>query len=143
MKLLKDMVIDFCLFSLIEGYIYCYFFEKVGGFKKFRWYEIFILSAGNCFISQIFPPLIYQIMMILWMSIYLFKLNKNKKCFLYPICAVTFMLIIEMNIFFIYEYFFKIDLSSININDLFFNSIILKTIEFILIKIYYNYKRRK
>ena len=56
MELLKSIVIDFVLFSGIEGFIFCLFFEKIGGCRKFKWYEWLILSLGNCLISQLLPP---------------------------------------------------------------------------------------
>ena len=66
MELFKSILMDFCLFSLIEGFIYCYFFTNIGNLNHFNLKEIIIISIGNCIISQIFPPLFYQFIMILW-----------------------------------------------------------------------------
>lgn len=137
MGLLGNIIRDFCLFSLVEGYIYCYFFEKIGGFKKFKWYEIFVLSVGNCFISQVFPPLIYQIMMILWMGIYLLKKRDIKffKSVFYSLMVVSILLIIEMNICMMYELLLDIEFNKINKYILFVIMIPMRIIEVITINI--------
>lgn len=137
MGLLKDLFIDFCLFSLVEGFIFCLFFEKIGGCKRFKWYEVFILSFGNCIISQIFPPLIYQIVMTIFMSeIIYFTKNKNQiKCFKIVILAMIFMLITEMTFAMFYEFIFKFELFFIKYYKLFLNMIILRIIQLFLIKI--------
>ena len=135
MELLKDIIIDFCLFSLIEGWIYCLFFEKICRCKHFKWYQILILSFGNCIISQIFPPLIFQLFMALWMFLFLYVLNKNKRCFIYPLIFIIIMLMIEMNGCLLYELFFNIDFSIINKYQAFIINIPLKFLEIILINI--------
>ena len=61
--MLREIVTDFVLFSGIEGFISCLFFEKIGGCRKFKWYEWLILSLGNCVISASFSPVIFQIFM--------------------------------------------------------------------------------
>lgn len=76
MELLKSIVVDFVLFSSIEGFIFCLFFEKIGKCRKFKWYEWLLLSIGNCVISQVFPPTIYQIICVIWLCFILYKTNK-------------------------------------------------------------------
>lgn len=78
-EFLKDVAIDFALFSGIEGLIFCLFFIKVGNYRKFTFAEWLILSAGNCIINQALPPVIYQIVMILWMSMFLFFISGKEK----------------------------------------------------------------
>ena len=39
MELLKNIIVDFCLFSLIEGWILTQFYEKICNCRKFKWYE--------------------------------------------------------------------------------------------------------
>ena len=53
LEFIKGCVIDFVLFSGIEGFIFCLFFEKIGGCRKFKWYEIVGLSIINCLISNL------------------------------------------------------------------------------------------
>ena len=137
MELLKSIIIDFCLFSLIEGYIFCLFFEKIGGCKKFKWWQILILAFGNCIISQIFPPIIYQLLMILWMSVVLLIITKNQNNLKYAFYSMIFILIVEMNICFLYEYIINIDFSKLTNFRLFIINIPLKIIEMVIIEIFF------
>ena len=75
--MLREMIINFMLFSGIEGFIFCLFFEKVGECRRFKWYEWLLLSMGNCLISKILPPTIYQCVCIIWMAFLLKEFNKN------------------------------------------------------------------
>ena len=114
--MLREIVTDFVLFSGIEGFIFCLFFEKVGGCRKFKWYEWLILSIGNCLISQLLPPLLYQFVCIIWICSFLHIsnnlsiLNGLKLSFK----SVVFFLIFEMIFAMIYEYIIKIDLFQYN-----------------------------
>lgn len=141
MELVKDVVVDFCLFSLIEGFIYCYFFNVVGKLGKFKIKEILILSIGNCLISQIFPPVFYQIIMMLWMGILLNKFKKIKLIdgIKFGFYVMIYQLIIEMLFAMFYDIILNIDLFKITKLKLSINMFILRFIEIILI---YNYKRR-
>lgn len=108
MELLKSIVIDFVLFSSIEGFIFCLFFEKIGGCRKFKWYEWLILSVGNCMISQVFPPTIYQAICIIWIILFLCITNKLKVVkslklsilgfFFFVVIEVLYSIIIELTI---------------------------------------------
>ena len=77
--LLKDIIIDFILFSGIEGLIFCLFFRKIFNCKKFKPYQWFLIAFGNCIISKVLPPVVYQLFMIIWIAfiLYIFKFNKN------------------------------------------------------------------
>lgn len=138
MELVKDVVVDFCLFSLIEGFIFCLFFEKIGGCRKFKWYEVLILSIGNCIISQVFPPIIYQIIAIFYMSILLnlLKIEKIFKCLKIVITSMILMMIIEMIFAMIYEVLFKIDFVHCNDYLLFLFVIPIRVVEILLINIF-------
>ena len=138
MELVKDVVMDFCLFSLIEGFIYCYFFNVVGKLEKFKIKEILILSIGNCLISQIFPPVIYQMIMILWMGILLNKFKKIKlidgiKIGLY---GMIFTMIIEMSFSIVIELISGFNFINIKFIYSYIIFILLKIFEIILIKIF-------
>lgn len=39
MEMIKDIIIDFVLFSGIEGFIVCIFFQNIGKCRKFKWHE--------------------------------------------------------------------------------------------------------
>lgn len=136
MELVKDVVVDFCLFSLIEGFIYCYFFNVVSKLGKFKIKEILILSIGNCLISQIFPPVIYQVIMILWMG---FVLNKFKNIKIangikIALSVMIYQLIIEMIIYGFYDFCFGIDLNITNKILLFIYMIPMRFFEIFIIK---------
>ena len=111
MELVKDIVVDFCLFSLIEGFIFCLFFDKIGGCKKFKWYETLILSIGNCIISQVFPPVVYQIIVLFYMSFIIKIFDKQYNVIYYikiVFFSIIFMLIFEVGIFILYDIFFNL-----------------------------------
>ena len=96
---LKDILIDFVLFSAIEGFIFCLFFTKVCDCKKFKFYQWLLLSFINCLISKLFPPVIYQAIMILWMSILLYNINgkdKYKYCFISSSVSLGMFLVTEI-----------------------------------------------
>lgn len=90
MNLFINIIIDFILFSGIEGFIFCLFFEKIGKCRRFKWYEWLILSIGNCLISQLFPPVIYQVICIAWMIIFMY-LTSNMRITKIITLAVSFM----------------------------------------------------
>lgn len=137
MEVVKDILMDFILFSLIEAFIFCLFFEKVGGCRKAEWVEDIIpLAITNCLYSQILPPLIYQfISMITMILILKFRHNMYlRKSFMIVFLSITLMLIIEMfyNIFIIL--FFDKDCFNINLFQLFLFIIPIKIIEIMILK---------
>lgn len=111
LEFIKDCIIDFVLFSGIEGYIFCLFFEKICNCKRFKCLDWFVLSLGNCLISKIFPPLLYQIVMMMWMAFVLIIKSKDIKVkyLKYSFLSMFFMMIIEMIFAMIYENCFGID----------------------------------
>ena len=152
MELLKSIVIDFVLFSGIEGFIFCLFFEKIGKCRKFKWYEWLILSLGNCIISKLFPPTIYQVICIVWMSIILYELNNKivsvKKYLILSLFSVTFFFVYEVIYSVLILYTLKFDslVDNLNFNEnikLFIIMIPIRIIEIISILLYNKMKRRK
>lgn len=77
MEMIKDIIVDFVLFSGIEGILYAMFYNKVCYCQKFNIFEIIIMSMGNCLISCIILPIFYQILMIVWMSFCLLLKERN------------------------------------------------------------------
>ena len=134
--MLREMVIDFVLFSGIEGFIFCLFFEKVGECRKFKWYEWLILSIGNCLISQLLPPLLYQFVCIIWICSFLHIsnnlsiLNGLKLSFK----SVIFFLIFEMVFAMLYELILDIDFTNIDDLKLFASMIPVRIIEILFIR---------
>ena len=147
MELLKSIVIDFVLFSSIEGFIFCLFFEKIGRCRKFKWYEWLILSLGNCVISQVLPPTIYQIICVVYMSIIVKLLNKNKRLLgtiKYSIWSVMLAFVVEVIGSIIIEILFRYDrFSCISTNNIFtyIAFIVLKIIELYIIYIWSKLKK--
>ena len=146
MGMIKDIIIDFVLFSGVEGFIFCLFFEKIGKCRKFKWYEWLILSVGNCLISKFLPPMIYQIACVLWMSLLLnlfMKIN-IKKCIKLNIILIGVLYIIEViytiiiNKIFNFNRFLNINENNIKIYIMF---ILLKCIELSLLWIYIKTKK--
>lgn len=113
LEFLKSCAIDFVLFSGIEGFIFCLFFEKICGCRKFKWYEWLLLSIGNCIISKIFIQGLYQIVCIIFMSIIINFINKshNIKKYITMSCFGFF-------IFLFTEIPYSMILEYLNITDL-------------------------
>ena len=134
--MLREIVTDFVLFSGIEGFIFCLFFEKVGECRRFKWYEWLILSVGNCLISQLLSPLLYQIVCIIWMCSFLHIsnnlsiLNGLKLSFK----SVVFFLICEMVFAMIYEVLFNIDFSVLGNMKAFMFMILIRLVEILFIR---------
>lgn len=97
-ELFRNIVTDYFLFSLIESYIFVKFFEVVGGCKKFKWWEIGLLSLVNCVVSQTLPPILYQVIGLIYMGAYIkirdnMKIKDSAKIVLF---SSLYMLVIEM-----------------------------------------------
>ena len=134
--MLREMVIDFVLFSGIEGFIFCLFFEKVGECRRFKWYEWLVLSIGNCLISQLLPPLLYQFICIIWICSFLHIsnnlsiLNGLKLSFK----SVVFFLIFEMIFAMIYEVMFNIDFSVLDNTKAFMFMMPIRLVEILFLR---------
>lgn len=135
--MLREIIIDFVLFSGIEGAIVCLFFQNVGKCRKFKWYEWLILSVGNCLLSTLLPPMVYQIACVIWMGLYLYLLNRTTINILKGLkLALTIMVIfyiVEVLYCIIIEYTVLYDiLLSDNILKNFLILLPTKIIEFII-----------
>ena len=136
--MLREIVTDFVLFSGIEGFIFCLFFEKVGECRKFKWYEWLILSIGNCLISQLLPPLLYQVVCIIWMALFIhFSNEKNifdsvKLSFK----SVIFFLVCEMLFAMFYDFILELDFTNAKNIVVFVMTLPIRLVEIILIRRY-------
>ena len=136
--MLREIVTDFVLFSGIEGFIFCLFFEKVGECRKFKWYEWLILSIGNCLISQLLPPLLYQFVCIIWMALFIhFSNEKNifdsvKLSFK----SVIFFLVCEMLFAMFYDFILELDFTNAKNIVVFLMTLPIRLVEIILIRRY-------
>lgn len=111
--MLRDMVTDFVLFSFVEGLLYAMFFNRVCKCKKFNVFEIVIMSIGNCVISCLFPPIIYQIVMMSWMAFCLHLKNEADRTIFqyvkYSFLVMIGQLIIERIGMMFYEFILYIN----------------------------------
>ena len=136
--MLREIVTDFVLFSGIEGFIFCLFFEKVGECRKFKWYEWLILSIGNCLISQLLPPLLYQVVCIIWLALFIhFSNEKNifdsvKLSFK----SVIFFLVCEMLFAMFYDFILELDFTNAKNIVVFIMTLPIRLVEIILIRRY-------
>ena len=136
--MLREIVTDFVLFSGIEGFIFCLFFEKVGECRKFKWYEWLILSIGNCLITQLLPPLLYQVVCIIWMALFIhFSNEKNifdsvKLSFK----SVIFFLVCEMLFAMFYDFILELDFTNAKNIVVFIMTLPIRLVEIILIRRY-------
>lgn len=132
MEMIKDVIIDFVLFSGIEGFIFCLFFEKIGKCRKFKLHEWLILSVGISIISQILPPTIRQFIMIIFISLllkYLRKFNEIFVCFKMSLCGLSLFLLTEVPYNILLELIINKDLSTLSILELFIYLIPIKLLE--------------
>lgn len=129
---------DFILFSLIEAIIYTQFFNLVCKCKKFNIKEILFIGLVNCLISTIIPPILFQVLMVVFMGCYIF-LKKNKTMFkslLFSLCGMTLLMVIEMSISIISLNLFSIDLMRASGLTLFIYMIPIRILELCVIDIF-------
>ena len=145
MQLLKDIVIDFCLFGLFEGIVYYYFIINIYNCNKNKYIPL-LIGILNSIVTNIFPPILYHIIAIFYLRLLLSKLNciniiKGIQKSFYMILAIS---ILEMIISMFTEIILNIDLYTKNINYqiLILFSIFAKLIEIIIINIFNKIKRR-
>ena len=134
--MIKITLIDFILFSLIEAYIYCLFFKTVGKCGSFSVYEIILIGAINSIITNIFPPLIMQIALVLHLGIMINK-KQNKSIldsFAISVSSVTYLMIIEIIYSLAMSLFINIDTFEYKDFELFLLIIPVRTIEIYLLK---------
>ena len=143
MELLKDIIIDFVLFSGIEGFIFCLFFVKIFNCKKFKFYQWLLLSFINCLISKIFQPIIYQLIILIWVGVCIFLLNRNIKlikCFIISALSILFFFLLETPYELLLSVLLKFDafkffLTDLEFLKLFILIIPLRVIEIVIINL--------
>ena len=98
-EIIKNIAVDFVLFSGIEGLILLLFFNRVFDYK-FNFLHWLLLSSVNSVLTVIFPPIVRQWIAVLWISmfLYLFKEHKDKylKCLFASICSMAMIIILEV-----------------------------------------------
>lgn len=144
---MKSILMDYVLFSLIEGIIFNLFFINIGKLNRIKWWQVPIMAFINCALSCTLPPLVYQPIVIISNAIFLL-LNKNsvKSSFKYSALSVLFFLIMETAYNVVLEVFFHFDAIGVNRDEklkIFLIIIPLRIIEVITLFVYRKIKGNK
>ena len=144
---MKSMLMDYVLFSLIEGIIFNLFFINIGKLNRIKWWQVPIMAFINCALSCTLPLLVYQPIVIISNAIFLL-LNKNsiKNSFKYSALSVLFFLIMETAYNVVLEVFFHFDAIGVNRDEklkIFLIIIPLRIIEVITLFLYRKIKGNK
>lgn len=144
---MKSILMDYVLFSLIEGIIFNLFFINIGKLNRIKWWQVPIMAFINCALSCTLPPLVYQPIVIISNTIFLL-LNKNsiKNSFKYSALGVLFFLIMETAYNVVLEVFFHFDAIGVNRDEklkIFLIIIPLRIIEVITLFVYRKIKGNK
>lgn len=144
---MKSILMDYVLFSLIEGIIFNLFFINIGKLNRIKWWQVPIMAFINCALSCTLPPLVYQPIVIISNAIFLL-LNKNsiKNSFKYSALSVLFFLIMETAYNVVLEVFFHFDAIGVNRDEklkIFLIIIPLRIIEVITLFVYRKIKGNK
>lgn len=135
--MLREIVTDFVLFSFVEGLLYAMFFNRVCKCKKFNLFEIIVMSIGNCVVSCLFPPLIYQIIMIGWMAFCLYLKNGTDRTTFqyvkYSFYELLYSLITEMLYAMFFEFILNTDLFNFTKVQTFVVMIPIRLLQFVVI----------
>lgn len=135
--MLREIVTDFVLFSFVEGLLYAMFFNRVCKCKKFNLFEIIVMSIGNCVVSCLFPPLIYQIIMIGWMAFCLHLKNGTDRTTFqyvkYSFYGLLYSLITEMLYVMFFEFILNTDLFNFTKVQTFAVMIPIRLLQFVVI----------
>lgn len=136
MEILKSVMTDYALFSLIDAYIFCLFFKKVGKCNNIKWYECMLLGLINSLVSLMGIPMVYQIFGIFYMGAFisLKKSQKIKDSLFISMSASIYMLIVEMMYTFLISVMFKIDVFTFENIERFLIIIPMRVIEIIILK---------
>ena len=135
--MLREIVTDFVLFSFVEGLLYAMFFNTVCKCKKFNVFEIIVMSIGNCVVSCLFPPIIYQIFMMGWMAFCLHLKNGTDRTIFqyvkYSFYGLLYLLITEMLYAMFFEFILNIDLFNFTKVQTFVVMIPIRLLQFVVI----------
>lgn len=135
--MLREIVTDFVLFSFVEGLLYAMFFNRVCKCKKFDVFEIIVMSIGNCVVFCLFPPIIYQIVMMCWMAFCLHLKNETDRTTFqyvkYSFYGLLYSLITEMLYAMFFEFILNIDLFNFTKIRTFVIMIPIRLLQFVVI----------
>lgn len=134
--MIKEFLLQLILFSIIEGILLDYFLIKIYNYKSMGYKNILLYSIGITIIYFIFPPILRQIVIILFSSYFIFIIFKDnyiKKLKIIMLFCLNIMLV-ELICAMIYEYIFGIDYATLNKINTFIIMIPIRFVEILLIK---------
>lgn len=135
--MLREIITDFVLFSFVEGLLYAMFFNRVCKCKKFNVFEVIVMSIGNCVVSCLFPPIIYQIFMMGWITFCLYLKNGTDRTTFqyvkYSFYGLLYSLITEMLYAMFFEFILNIDLFNFTKVQTFAIMIPIRLLQFVVI----------
>lgn len=136
MDFISNIITDFLYFSFIEAIIFCYYFNKIGKCEKFVFIDVLVIGIINCLISQLFPPILYQVLMVVSMGCYMctFKSKRILYSVFLAASAMLFIMIVEMAIAMSYELIFGFSFTEISKFKIFLTIIPMKIVEVLMIK---------
>lgn len=136
-EILGNTAVDWVLFSFIESLIFSGLYYYMGNLKKMKWHEIGIMGIMNALISQLFPAVVYQFIIVIWLVILLKNINKSEK-----LLRLIKIVVFSILYFFIIEMIFNIlyvnltdikDFTDLNKFELFINTIPMRVVEIFII----------
>lgn len=134
--MIKEFLLQLILFSIIEGILLDYFLIKIYNYKSMGYKNILLYSIGITIIYFIFPPILRQIVIILFSSYFIFIIFKDnyiKKFKIIMLFCLNIMLV-ELICAMIYEYIFGIDYATLNKINTFIIMIPIRFVEILSIK---------
>lgn len=136
MEILKSVMTDYVLFSLIDSYIFCLFFKNMGKCSNIKWYECMMLGLVNSIVSTFGIPIIYQLVGILYMGIFIsLKEKRNIKDSLFlSLSASVYILTVEATYSLFVNVVFNMDTSHFDDVKLFMMIIPMRIIEITILK---------
>lgn len=138
MELIKNIVIDFCLFGIWEGIIYYYFIRRIYKCEN-NIKLIFIIAICNSISTNLILPIIYHFIIILYIGFIIYKNSKYNFMKSLKLSGIMILIIscIEMMYSIFFEIFFGIDVyKNIDFYILLLISFSIKIIEFLMIHIF-------
>lgn len=100
MDFVEEVLVDFCLFNFWEAIVCGWFFYRICGLEKFKWWQYMLFGFATATISLSFKPVIYQFVMIAFTSLFVLFLDKKKENILNylikTVKMVGMMLVLDM-----------------------------------------------
>lgn len=134
--MIKVILVDFILFSLIEAYVFYLFFKIVGKCNRFKMIDVIIIGLVNSIITSVFPPLMFQLTSIIYLGIMISNKEKTNiwKSLFISISSLTYLMVLEIIYSLAMSIFFNIDTFEYNNLELFLLIIPIRVVEIYLLR---------